>query len=140
MPQLIAFALVSACLIYISRASLLAPRSHGFYRFFAWELTVALTLLNIGSWFHDPCSWHQLISWPLLIICIMPLWLGVRSLIGRGKVVEHREDDAHLLVFEKTTALVTTGIYKYIRHPLYCSLFVLTWGISSRFLVGRVWR
>lgn len=129
MPKLIAFVIISALLVYISRASLLAPRSHGFYRFFAWELIVALALLVIDWWFYDPFSWHQLISWPLLIISIIPLWLGTRALVGRGKVVEHREDDAHLLAFEKTSALVTTGMYKYIRHPLYCSLFLLTWGI-----------
>jgi protein-S-isoprenylcysteine O-methyltransferase Ste14 len=34
-----------------------------------------------------------------------------------------------LLAFEKTTALVTSGIYHYIRHPLYSSLFLLAWGI-----------
>jgi len=33
------------------------------------------------------------------------------------------------LAFEKTSQLVTSGIYAYIRHPLYCSLLLLTWGI-----------
>ena len=33
------------------------------------------------------------------------------------------------MAFEKTSALVTSGIYHYIRHPLYCSLLLLTWGI-----------
>jgi protein-S-isoprenylcysteine O-methyltransferase Ste14 len=31
--------------------------------------------------------------------------------------------------FEKTTTLVTTGVYCYIRHPLYSSLLFLAWGI-----------
>ncbi len=30
---------------------------------------------------------------------------------------------------EKTTKLVTEGIYRYIRHPLYSSLLFLAWGI-----------
>ena len=30
---------------------------------------------------------------------------------------------------EKTTTLVTTGIYRYIRHPLYSSLLFLAWGV-----------
>jgi protein-S-isoprenylcysteine O-methyltransferase Ste14 len=30
---------------------------------------------------------------------------------------------------EKTTILVTTGAYRYIRHPLYSSLLFLAWGI-----------
>jgi protein-S-isoprenylcysteine O-methyltransferase Ste14 len=34
-----------------------------------------------------------------------------------------------MLEFEKTTALVTTGIYRYIRHPMYSSLLFLAWGV-----------
>jgi len=30
---------------------------------------------------------------------------------------------------EKTTRLVRTGAYRYIRHPLYASLFYLGWGV-----------
>jgi len=33
-----------------------------------------------------------------------------------------------LLWVEKTTVLVAVGAYKYIRHPLYCSFFFVTWG------------
>jgi protein-S-isoprenylcysteine O-methyltransferase Ste14 len=40
-----------------------------------------------------------------------------------------QRDDAPMLDFEKTTTLVTTGVYRYIRHPLYSSLFLLGWGI-----------
>ncbi len=40
-----------------------------------------------------------------------------------------REGEPQLLAFEKTSQLVTSGIYHYIRHPLYSSLLFLTWGI-----------
>ena len=129
MFKLIAFAVISAGLVYISRASLRAPRSHGFYRFFAWEFIAALFILNVDSWFLDPLSWHQLVSWFLLIICLVPLALGVRSLRAQGKPVVQRDQEPQLLAFEKTSTLVTSGIYHYIRHPLYCSLLLLTWGI-----------
>ena len=43
------FLLATLGIGYISRASLLAPRSHGFYRFFAWEAILALTLLNLDA-------------------------------------------------------------------------------------------
>ncbi|MFZ1976565.1 MAG: isoprenylcysteine carboxylmethyltransferase family protein [Bacteroidota bacterium] len=33
-----------------------------------------------------------------------------------------------MLEFEKTSTLVTSGIYRYIRHPLYASLLFLAWG------------
>jgi hypothetical protein len=49
MFKIMAFIVLTVGLIYISRGSLRAPRSHGFYRFFAWELIVALFLLNIDT-------------------------------------------------------------------------------------------
>ena len=122
------FLIGSAGLIYISRASLRAPRSHGFYRFFAWECILALFLLNVEVWFQNPWAWYQLVSWLLLIASISVLISGVRSLTSQGKPVAQREAEPQLLAFEKTSALVTSGIYHYIRHPLYSSLFFLTWG------------
>lgn len=136
MFKLIAFVVLSVGLIYISRGSLRSPRSHGFYRFFAWEFIVALFLLNIDVWFRAPWSWYQLISWFLLSVCIVPLVFGIRSLVARGKPVKQREAEPQLLAFEKTSTLVTTGIYHYIRHPLYSSLLFLTWGIFFKAPAG----
>jgi protein-S-isoprenylcysteine O-methyltransferase Ste14 len=134
MWKLIVFIIATGLLIYISRASLQQPGSHGFYRFFAWESIILLFLLNVDKWFVDPFSWHQLISWMLLFVSFVPLIFGVRSLRERGKPNEERPGDPSLYAFEKTTALVTTGIYAYIRHPLYSSLLLLTWGIFFKVL------
>ena len=120
---------MSAFIVSISRGSLRVPRSHGFNRFFAWEVMVVLFLLNVDSWFRNPLAWYQLISWLLLVVCFLPLIFGVRSLIAQGKPAEKRETEPQLLGFESTTVLVTTGIYHYIRHPLYSSLVFLAWGI-----------
>jgi protein-S-isoprenylcysteine O-methyltransferase Ste14 len=127
--KIIVFILMSAVIVYVSRGSLSAPGSHGFHRFFAWEVIAALFILNVDSWFRNPLAWYQLISWFLLVVCVIPLIIGVRSLATRGKPAEKRESEPGLLAFEKTTVLVTTGIYRYIRHPLYSSLFLLAWGI-----------
>jgi protein-S-isoprenylcysteine O-methyltransferase Ste14 len=132
--KMFAFVALSAGIIYISRASLRAPRSHGFYRFFAWEFIVALLLLNFDVWFTAPFAWHQLVSWFLLMICLVPLILGVHALTSQGKPITDREMEPDLLAFEKTTSLVTGGIYHYIRHPLYSSLLFLTWGIFFKAL------
>lgn len=105
------------------------PGSHGFYRFFAWECIVALFILNVLVWFQAPLAWYQIISWILLIGSLVPLLFGVRTLTRRGQPAAQREGEPQLLAFEKTTALVTSGIYGYIRHPLYSSLLFLTWGI-----------
>ncbi len=128
MEKFIVFIVGSALLAYISRANLLAPRSHGFYRFIAWEAMLALFLLNVDSWFSDPFAWYQIISWVFLFACIVPVVYGTYLLRTRGRPDQSRQDEA-LIGFEKTTALVTDGIYHYIRHPLYSSLLLLAWGI-----------
>ena len=132
MLRLLIFAILSAALVYVSRASLKVPRSHGFYRFFAWECILGLFLLNFISfqqWFDDPLSVRQLISWVLLIGCIVPGVYGIHFLRTKGKPGEKRPPDAPLVWIEKTTQLVTTGVFKYIRHPLYSSLLLLAWGV-----------
>jgi protein-S-isoprenylcysteine O-methyltransferase Ste14 len=125
----IVFAIVTGVLIFISRASLRDTRSHGFYRFFAWEAFAVLLLFYLGHWFENPFAWYQIIAWIMLCVCLVPAIWGTVLLIRVGKQVEQRETDPNLLGLEKTTQLVTTGIYKYIRHPLYCSLLLLAWGI-----------
>jgi protein-S-isoprenylcysteine O-methyltransferase Ste14 len=125
----IAFGIGTIFLTTISRASLRAPRSHGFYRFFAWEFILGLFLLNVNFWFYKPLAWNQLVAWTILIVSLIPLRFGIHFLRAHGNPVEKREGDESLLAFEKTTTLVTSGIYKYIRHPLYSSLLLLTWGI-----------
>ncbi len=132
MARILIFAGVTGALAWISRASLAAPRSHGFYRFFAWECIVALVLLNavsVAQWFAEPLSPRQLASWLLLMASIVPVILGPRELRIRGRQDAARTSDASLLAFEKTTRLVTSGVYRYIRHPMYSSLLLLAWGI-----------
>jgi len=129
MTQWIVFAIGSLLLVAISWKSLHNPGSHGFYRFFAWEVILVLFIINMNFWFYKPFVWNQIIAWSLLLLCLIPLVFGIRSLRTRGRPAKQREGDSSLLAFEKTTTLVTSGIYQYIRHPLYSSLFLLTWGI-----------
>jgi protein-S-isoprenylcysteine O-methyltransferase Ste14 len=128
LTKLACFLLGTGCLAHVSRASLVVPRSHGFYRFFAWEAILGLALLNIDVWFRHPFSWYQLISWSLLLISALLVIAGARLLKQRGESDAQR-DDVPMFDFEKTTALVTTGLYRHIRHPLYSSLLFLAWGI-----------
>jgi protein-S-isoprenylcysteine O-methyltransferase Ste14 len=133
MPWIV-FVALSIILIVVSWKSLQDPHSHGFYRFFAWECILLLFMVNVKYWFKNPFAWYQLIAWILLFASLIPLGFGVHSLRTRGKPVRQREGDSSLYAFEKTTALVTTGIYKYIRHPLYSSLLFLAWGIYFKHL------
>ena len=128
MVRLFTFIGVSAVLAYVSRVSLTDPRSHGFYRFFAWECILALILLNVGQWFSDPLSPRQLASWFLLVGSLVALVPGIHLLVTRGQPRPDERAEDHLLGIEKTTRLVTTGAFAYIRHPLYSSLLLLAWG------------
>ena len=104
------------------------PRSHGFYRFFAFELLLILLLSNIDYWIEDPFSLYQLISWVLLSASLILAIHGFYLLrvIGKPRVAVQGSSD---LGFENTANLVTIGAYNYIRHPLYTSLLLVDWGI-----------
>jgi protein-S-isoprenylcysteine O-methyltransferase Ste14 len=128
MYKLAVFILFSVLLLYISRKSLRVVRSHGFYRFFAWEAMLALLLINIGKWFIDPLSAWQIASWISLLASLILLINGGVLLLKVGKPDKRYRDDT-LLDFEKTSVLVTSGIYRYIRHPLYGSLLFFAWGM-----------
>lgn len=135
--KLVLFAAGSLGLGYISRSVLFDTNAHGFYRFFAWELILAVVLTNLDWWFADPLAWRQLFSWLCLILSIILLVLGLQGLRQIGRPDPNREDDT-LLALEKTTRLVTSGIYRWIRHPLYSSLLFLAWGACLKQITWQV--
>lgn len=128
MSTTLQFLILSIPVVYFSRRNLLHPQSHGFFRFFGWEGMVWLLVKNHSYWFQQPASIPQIISWLLLILSIYLVASGGLILLQKGKPSPDREDK-HLFGFEKTTELVTTGIYSLVRHPLYASLIYLSWGI-----------
>ncbi|MFO1337125.1 MAG: isoprenylcysteine carboxylmethyltransferase family protein [Burkholderiaceae bacterium] len=117
----------TACFSWISRHALFNPRAHGFYRFFAWEAILALVLMNFPRWTEDPFAPHQLVSWALLIVSAFLVLQGLHLLVNLGKPAASRAD-TDLFAFERTSELVTTGVFRYIRHPMYASLLFLAWG------------
>ena len=125
------FVIVSAGIVGVSWRSLRVPRSHGFFRFFAFELLAALILLNVPVWFRDPFCARQLAAWFFLVSSAGLAIEGFRLLRKTGNPVEPAAGDAKL-AFENTTTLVTTGLYRVIRHPLYASLLALGWGASLK--------
>jgi len=118
---------VSILILWVSRASLRNVHSHGFYRFFAWEAILLIILINLDNWFENPFSPFQIISWISLIISLILVIPGFRLLHKAGKPNRTRSDPA-LVGIERTTELVTEGVYGAIRHPLYSSLIFLAWG------------
>lgn len=123
------FAIVSSALLYVSRGSIARPRSHGFYRFFAVECIFGLIWINLPVWGDDPLRVPSQAMAVLLLAT--SVWLplhAVRRLRRLGRPSSARKDGT-LIGFEKTTRLVTTGAFRYIRHPMYTALMCLAWGV-----------
>ena len=119
MVRLSVFIILSIGLIIWSCKSLWNRQVHGFYRFFTFESILALIVVNANTWFTNPLSITQIISWILLLGSIIVAIQGFYLLHTIGRPAQGIED---------TTILVKTGIYRYIRHPLYSSLILIAWG------------
>jgi protein-S-isoprenylcysteine O-methyltransferase Ste14 len=127
MIRFAAFGILSLPIIWVSRHSLRHPVSHGFSRFFAFEAILALVVLNIHHWFADPTEVQQLVSWALLgVSLVFVVWGFV--LLRRNGGFSPAAEASPSYEWEKTGRLVTTGIYGYVRHPMYSSLLFLAWG------------
>ncbi len=128
--RLAVFLAGSLAALWLSRGSLLHPAAHGFPRFFGWVAILALLAHNVTRrWFADAAAPNQLASWFFLVLSLIPLAFGLRQLIALGRPDAAVRRDPKQFSFEQTTALVTTGIYRWIRHPLYASLVFLAWGV-----------
>jgi protein-S-isoprenylcysteine O-methyltransferase Ste14 len=119
MVRLIVFIALSVGLVIWSWRLLWNRQVHGFYRFFAFESILALIIVNARTWFTDPFSAIQIISWILLLTSILVAIQGFYLLHRIGRPQRG---------IEETTVLVRTGIFRYIRHPLYSSLLLIAWG------------
>ena len=120
--QIIGAAIITALIMWFSWIlSLKQGRYHGIYRFFAFESIAVMTILNLKYWFVDYFSPLQIISWILLFACIPVAIGGVMLLVKMGELQTSN--------IESTTKLVAEGVYKYIRHPMYCSLLLLGFGV-----------
>jgi protein-S-isoprenylcysteine O-methyltransferase Ste14 len=131
--QLVVFILGTILIILISKRSLRSFQYHGFYRFFVFEFTLALILLNIPHWFDYSLSLHQVVSWILLFYSGLLLIQSIYFFQKYGGS-KRRRDNTGNLEFENTSSLIQEGIYKYIRHPMYGSLLFLALGAMFKYI------
>lgn len=107
-------------LIFSWYLSLRSQRFHGIPRIIAFECIFLLVLLNWRAWFVDPWSAKQLLSWALLLLSILAAGTAFFYYFKFGRPTGE---------FENTEVIVDTGIYRYIRHPMYLSLILGGFGI-----------
>ena len=127
MTSIVVFALGSIPIVWFSRWALVHPTSHGFSRFFAFEAILALMVLNAPHWVENAFGAQELLSWLLLFVSIVLVVWSVILLRRLGRPRPTAEGSP-VFEWENTETLVTTGIFRYIRHPMYSSLLFLAWG------------
>jgi protein-S-isoprenylcysteine O-methyltransferase Ste14 len=98
-------------------------RYHGIARFFAFESVFILVLLNLKVWLINPFCLLQIVSWILMTISAYIAVAGYLLLKNKGN------PDSN---FENTSLLVKSGLYGYIRHPLYLSVFLFGTGVMLK--------
>ena len=115
-PDWIIFTVLTLANLWLSWwISLRKKRYHGIFRFLSFECIILLVLVNHPLWFAHPFAWYQVISWLLLCGSLLIAIAGFYQFYTYGKPEDRMEE---------TTQLITSGLYKYIRHPLYLSLIL----------------
>ncbi|TFH36600.1 MAG: isoprenylcysteine carboxylmethyltransferase family protein [Anaerolineales bacterium] len=118
--RLVLFLILSVLLLVFT---LRRPHAHRGYRFLAFECILALIFLQSDMWFVEPLRPVQILSWIFLAGSIFLALHGFLLLSRQGL------PDQDL---ENTTQLVTTGAYRFIRHPLYASLILFGTGAALK--------
>ena len=118
----------SLLLAWLCRKQLRNPACHGFYRFFAFVGVFWLLLQALPVWHAQLVSLRQLLS--LLLMCAaLGLLISGLSHLRRARGQGREQQTAENFAFENTEHLITTGIYGYIRHPMYSALLLFDWGL-----------
>lgn len=131
-PRPLLFVVGSVVNLAYSRRALQYPRAHGFYRFFVFEGVLALLLLH-GAWGPTMApAWLKVLAQLALALSFLLVMLGFFELKRHGAAKARKHEPANM-AFENTSRLVTTGVYRYIRHPMYCSLLLLVWGLLMEY-------
>ncbi len=124
--------LISIGLAGISYRSLKNWKCHGFYRFFAFVGTAFVLVSNVAYWHYEIFSVLQIFSWLILIVSLGFLINSLYQLKSHGGN-RTKEINTENFAFENTGTLVESGIFAYIRHPMYSSLLLFTWGVWLKY-------
>ena len=114
-----AFVLLSGVLIAGFWRVVRQGRTHALPRLIAFEAILGLVLANAPTWFANPLTLRQLVSWVLLAGSLLLALHGFALLRMHGGTMGG---------IETTTVIVRRGAYRYIRHPLYLSLMLFALG------------
>ena len=111
------FLLLSLLIGYFARDWLQQRLLHGLTRFLALECALGLTILSLPALWRMPSSPLQFLSWTLILLSLILGVFGYRLLVQVGK------PELRLAADQQLSA---SGLYKYVRHPLYTSLILFS--------------
>ncbi len=131
MMKLVLFLVLTIPLVLVSRRSLFKVKKHGLYRFITWECALWLAIENLLLATTEPKGLWYLVASGLTLGSLIIVVVALVTMQRHGQVSRQRHDET-LFAFEKTTELVSTGLFRYIRHPMYTSLLCLIWGLYLR--------
>jgi protein-S-isoprenylcysteine O-methyltransferase Ste14 len=117
--------------LVLSWRSLFSFKNHGVFRFIVWECILWLSVNNYRYLIVREFDFQRIISSILMISSLILVLSAVLCMHKKGRATSRRNDTT-LFAFEKTTELVDSGVFGYVRHPMYGSLLFLTWGILLR--------
>jgi protein-S-isoprenylcysteine O-methyltransferase Ste14 len=118
MLKIIIFFVFSLIIVKISWTDIFGTNGRKFYRFFAIEFLFLLILVNYSYWLRNPFTIFRMITLVILGGSFLLAGYGIYYLLEYGKPKISGN-------IEAITNLETSGIYKYIRHPLYSSMILL---------------
>jgi protein-S-isoprenylcysteine O-methyltransferase Ste14 len=96
----------------------------------AWLLLTLLAALALHRWLPLRQLWHE----PLNRLGLLPLAVGL--VLAASGVGAFRRAGTPLIPFAPSTALVTTGVYRFTRNPMYLGLLLIALGTAC--LLGSV--
>jgi protein-S-isoprenylcysteine O-methyltransferase Ste14 len=129
--KLLVFGILSLPLLALSWRSMFSLKRHGLYRFALFECILWLAVRNHRHLIVEEFDLQQVASSVLMLASLAFVLAAVFTMRSKGRISSGR-DDPSLFTFERTTALVETGIFRLVRHPMYSSLLFLVWGILLR--------
>ena len=96
------------------------------------RIAIVLMTISIGLWFFSP---------PQTLLYIPYKWIaGVSIVIGFALMtwawLQFRKSDTAVCPTSKSSLIVTNGVYKYSRNPMYLGMLIMLTGTS--FLMGTI--
>lgn len=131
--KLIAFITITFILYLLFRRKIKTRSNPAFYIFLACEGSTWLLITSFRYWIINPLKTKQLVSWTLLLISAGLLLISL-SQFKKWRTNRSAQLQSSAFIQQPQKLFISTGIYSYIRHPMYCALICLIWSLFFKYI------